>query len=107
MAKKTNEAPLEERYEEVRLLLSMGKERGFLYIDSTGLFVQSEHGEPDLTDAEVRAMAARAPLTYTCVPLGSGYRVALDADLDGCFNVTEVKQGRDPRDPYSNPWRCH
>jgi YVTN family beta-propeller protein len=85
-----------------------GQERGWLYIDDTGLFVPSEHGQPALTDAELRALASahRAPITYTCVPPGSGRRIALDADLDGCFNVTELEAGRNPRDPASSPPDC-
>jgi hypothetical protein len=78
-------------------------ERGYLYIESTRLFVPSEHGKPALTDDELRALARRGPLTYTCVPLGSGYRIALDADLDGCFNATESDADFDPRDASSTP----
>jgi YVTN family beta-propeller protein len=81
-------------------------ERGYLYVASTGRFVASEHGAPALTDGALRALARRTPLTYTCVPPGSGYRVALDADLDGCFNVTEVEAGFDPRDPDDTPTDC-
>jgi DNA-binding beta-propeller fold protein YncE len=83
-----------------------GKEHGWLYTDDSGLFVSSEHGAPALTDAELRAVAQKAPLTYTCVPLGAGRRIALDADLDGCFNATEVEAGFDPRDPASRPPGC-
>ena len=81
-------------------------ERGWLYIDGTGLFVPSKHGGLPLTDAQLRALTDYRPLTYTCVPLGSGYRIGLDADLDGCFNVTEVQAGFDPRDPASTPPAC-
>jgi hypothetical protein len=84
----------------------LGIERGWLYIDSTGLFVPSKHGGVALTDAQLRALTGWRPLTYTCVPLGSGYRVGLDADLDGCFNVTEVQAGFNPRDPGSTPPLC-
>ncbi|HWN71676.1 MAG TPA: hypothetical protein VNM90_28760 [Haliangium sp.] len=66
----------------------------------------SEHGAPALTDEQLRARAHHGPLTYTCVPLGSGYRVVLDADLDGCFNATEVRAGFDPRDSGSTPPSC-
>jgi YVTN family beta-propeller protein len=81
-------------------------ELGWLYVDSSGLFVPSEHGLPALTDAQLRALAQWTPLTYTCVPLGAGYRVGLDADLDGCFNATEVQAGFDPRDSGSTPPFC-
>ena len=35
-----------------------------------------------------------------------GVRVGLDADLDGCFNVTEANSGTSPRDPSSTPANC-
>jgi hypothetical protein len=81
-------------------------ERGYLYIPSTGKFVQSDHLRPPLTDAQLRLTALLRPLTYTCVPPGSGYRVGLDADLDGCYNATEVTAGFDPRDASSTPPWC-
>jgi hypothetical protein len=34
----------------------------------------------------VRALASTAPLTFTCVPPGSGRRLALDRDSDGIPN---------------------
>lgn len=82
------------------------RDLGYLYIDGAGYFVPSEHGRPALTDAQLRAQATRRPLTYTCVPPGSGYRIALDADVDGCFNTTESGAGFDERDPASRPPGC-
>jgi sugar lactone lactonase YvrE len=35
------------------------------------------------TDANVRALAADGPLTYTCAPPGSGRRMGIDRNLDG------------------------
>lgn len=83
-----------------------GFERGFLYLAAQGRFVETEAGRPLLTDPELRALSAHAPLTYTCLPIGSGHRVALDADLDGCFNVDEAKAGTDPRDGGSSRPGC-
>ena len=83
-----------------------GRQRGWLYIDDTGRFQPSQHGRPALTDAALRALAREAPITYTCVPLGAGRRIGLDADLDGWFNVTEVAAGCDPRDSSSIPPDC-
>jgi DNA-binding beta-propeller fold protein YncE len=78
-------------------------EIGFLYVASLGLFVPSDHNWLWLTDAQLRALASQRPFTYTCVPLGSGYRIGLDADLDGCYNTTETANSFDPRDPSSTP----
>ncbi len=52
------------------------------------------------TDAALRALAAsEGPLTYTCVPPGSGHRIGVDRDdddavdgLDNCASVTNVLQ---------------
>ena len=84
----------------------LGIERGYLYIPSTGKFVQSDHLRLPRTDTQLRLTALLRPLTYTCVPPGSGYRIGLDADLDGCYNATEVTAGFDPRDPSSTPPLC-
>jgi hypothetical protein len=45
-------------------------------------------------------------LTYTCVPPGSGVRVALDRDLDGRFDGDEGDDGTDPADPASVVGAC-
>jgi hypothetical protein len=43
------------------------------------------------SDAKLRAEVDQAghELTYTCVPVGSGVRMALDRDLDGIYNRDE------------------
>lgn len=78
-------------------------ELGYLYLDGENLFQPSDPLRSKLTDAQLRARAKWGALTYTCVPLGSGQRMALDADLDGYWNVREMRLGTDPRDPSSNP----
>jgi DNA-binding beta-propeller fold protein YncE len=100
------ENPHEAECELVATTRIAGKERGWLYIDDLERFLPSEHGAPLLTDAHLRLVALLAPITYTCVPLGSGNRIGLDADLDGCFNVSEEQAGYDPRDPLSTPPGC-
>ncbi len=82
------------------------REQSWLYLAAHGSFRPNEHGKPSLSDAQLRHKAQQAPLTYTCVPVGSGQRIGLDADLDGCFDVTEEKAGFDPRDPDSRPQHC-
>src|SRR5262249_47028041 len=56
-------------------------------------------------EATLRAQAQRTgqELTYTCVPPGSGRRIALDRDSDGYFDRTELDAGTDPTDPGSIP----
>jgi YVTN family beta-propeller protein len=57
---------------------------------------QSDRAEL-LTDAELRGHATTAgqERTYTCVPPGSGQRIGVDRDEDGCFDGSDA----DPSDP--------
>jgi DNA-binding beta-propeller fold protein YncE len=43
------------------------------------------------------------PVTFTCVPLGSGSRIAIDRDGDGYADFDELKVGKNPNDPNSHP----
>jgi len=85
-----------------------GVERGWLYDPASGLFVPDAAGDPALGDAALRAEAADAgqELTYTCVPPGSGVRVALDRDEDGSRNFDELFGGTDAANPGSLPGAC-
>jgi hypothetical protein len=84
----------------------LGRERSFLYLAGSGRFQPNEEGSPQLTDGLLRLAAFLRPVTYTCVPVGSGQRIGLDADLDGCYDLSEVKAGFDPRNPASKPPGC-
>jgi DNA-binding beta-propeller fold protein YncE len=78
-----------------------GDEAGFLYIGS-GLFAKDRHGQPPLTTAELRSLATDHPVTYTCVPPGSGARVGVDRDGDGSWDGDERHAHTDPADPDSH-----
>ena len=82
---------------------SNGRELGFLY--AGGQFEQNRSSRPMLSDAAVRAIAdhPNQELTYTCVPPGSGVRMALDRDLDGSLDGDEEAAGTDPANPSSAP----
>ena len=84
-----------------------GQARGWLR-GSDGSFRSDRAGEAPLSDAELRAQAEApgAARTYTCVPPGSGVRVALDRDEDGVFDRDEVDAGTDPSDAQSLPFAC-
>ncbi|MFN8644634.1 MAG: hypothetical protein U0802_24330, partial [Candidatus Binatia bacterium] len=68
------------------------------------LFQGDRVTEPMLTDSQLRALVSGADtLTYTCVPPGSGPRVALDRDEDGGFDRDELDAGTDPANALSIP----
>jgi DNA-binding beta-propeller fold protein YncE len=82
-----------------------GEARGWLYQDASNLFVSDRGSESPISEAVLRGQAASASQerTYTCVPPGSGTRIALDRDLDGFFDRTELDAGTDPADPFDFP----
>ena len=79
-------------------------EAGFLYLGS-GLFTRDRRGTPPVTAAALRALATDfgRPVTYTCVPPGSGERVGVDRDGDGSWDGDERHAQTDPADPGSRP----
>ena len=52
---------------------------------------------------ELRLLATRFghPITYTCVPPGSGERIGVDRDGDGVWDGDERDAHSDPADPTS------
>jgi DNA-binding beta-propeller fold protein YncE len=60
------------------------RERGFLHVGG-GNFRGDRDGGPLLSAAQLRAevRGAHESLTFTCAPIGTGYRFALDRDRDG------------------------
>jgi len=80
-------------------------ERGYLY-SGGGQFQTDRALNPALTANELRARSRHAALTYTCVPPGSGVRMALDRDLDGYYDGDELAAGSDSADAGSVPHRA-
>lgn len=82
----------------------LGELQGACGATQTLLFQGDRLSDPLLTAAQLRALATDdTPLTFTCVPPGSGPRVALDRDEDGSFDRDELDGGSDPADPLSTP----
>ncbi len=80
-----------------------GQERGWVRLAS-GMFRSDRASEPLLTPTQLhdQALVAGQERTYTCVPVGSGTRIGVDRDLDGCFDRDELDLGSDPTDAGSN-----
>ena len=63
-----------------------GRPRGYLY-GGDGLYRGDRCGEPAQTSAALRPWGpADGAMTFTCVPPGSGVRIALDRDRDGVLD---------------------
>ncbi len=81
-----------------------GVEAGFLYVGS-GLFKTDRQALPPITDATLQFLATHGgrPVTYSCVPRGSGERIGVDRDGDGFWDGDERDAHTDPADPTSTP----
>ncbi|WP_437295276.1 hypothetical protein [Sorangium sp. So ce426] len=79
------------------------EETGLLYIGG-GQFTSARAAAPPLSDLVLRSLAALTghPVTYTCVPPGSGTRIGIDRDGDGFLDGDECDAGTDPADPTSH-----
>jgi DNA-binding beta-propeller fold protein YncE len=82
-----------------------GREIGFLYLGARR-FAGDRKAVPPVPDAVLRlipSLTSGAELTYTCVPPGSGRRIAIDRDGDGQLDGDELDAGSDPSDAESLP----
>ncbi|HZF53733.1 MAG TPA: hypothetical protein VE093_34050 [Polyangiaceae bacterium] len=73
------------------------EESGYLYVGN-GLFTGNRVNELAYTDAGLRLLANTRgnEITYTCVPPGSGARIAIDRDGDGHRDGDEEDAGTSP-----------
>jgi len=79
-----------------------GEMRGGLYgLDGNVQLDRVE--EAPIAETALRPLAETPgqELTYTCVPPGSGERIALDRDEDGAYDRDELDAGTDPSDATS------
>jgi DNA-binding beta-propeller fold protein YncE len=85
-----------------------GAEVGFVYLGD-GSFASDRRQQQPVTEAALRCMAGQSGLaiTFTCVPPGSGVRMAVDRDDDGIWDGDERDASSDPADPTSTPRRGH
>ncbi len=82
----------------------LGFDSGMLW-NGTG-FQLASTAAPALSDAALRSLiSVRAfpPVTFTCVPVGSGSRIAIDRDGDGYADFDELLAHTSPVDANSHP----
>ena len=82
----------------------LGANGGLLYTGSG--FQPASTVLPTLSDSSLRSLVAAGLLpavTFTCVPVGEGQRIAIDRDDDGFADLDEVFAGKNPSDPNSHP----
>lgn len=82
--------------------------RSALYDPGTDTYIPDSLGDSPISAADIRTLA-QAPgqaTTFTCVPPGSGTRIALDRDEDGVFNYDESLSNTDPANPGSVTGAC-
>ena len=74
----------------VASMVLSGQTRRWL-LNETHSFTPDAAGDPPISREALLALASELrPLTFLCVPWGSGVRVALDRDLNGVMNGDEV-----------------
>ena len=66
-------------------------------------YVTSYSALPNLSHAQVKLLALAFPVTYTCAPPGSGFRIGVDRDGDGHRDGDEILHHSDPADPLDVP----
>jgi hypothetical protein len=82
-----------------------GVETGYVYVGA-GQFKSDRQAVSATTDAALQALASppsKHPVTFTCVPPGSGLRLGVDSDADGAWDGDERDAGTDPANPASHP----
>jgi hypothetical protein len=63
------------------------REAGFLFTPAG--YLPDQSALPPVPGNVLRALALAFPVTYTCVPVGSGRRIAIDRDGDGVLDGDE------------------
>jgi len=84
-----------------------GEDRGWLYLPAAGgSFTSDRAAEANVSRVALLAGATTGPLTFTCVPPGSGRRIGIDRDGDGLRDRDELDAGSDPADADSPTFTC-
>lgn len=68
-----------------------------------GAYITSFTAAGNLDHDQLVAFGQFSPVTFTCVPPGSGMRIGVDRDADGHRDGDELVAGSDPADPYDVP----
>jgi DNA-binding beta-propeller fold protein YncE len=91
----------------VRTLLVGDEPRDLVFAGpkATRAFITTAHRgqKPAIPEAALRDLALSHPVTYTCVPPGSGLRLGVDRDGDDFWDGDERAANSDPADPTNTP----
>lgn len=78
-------------------------ERGVYYIGQN-MFQSDRVEELFVLDQILDAVRNNDVFTFTLVPIGSQYRIGVDADVDGILNRDETDNNQNPRLPNDSTW---
>lgn len=97
---------LEQQADEGRcdLVAKQGNNNGYLYLGD-GQFQKNSAAAELISSNALRASANahNGEITFTCVPPGSGVRIAIDRDKDGALDMDEIVAGTNPADESDKP----
>lgn len=86
----TADSPLQNECDLVVNSVVAGQSRSWFY-QGVDNYVSDSNFESVYTEAQMQALlSSGTKLTYTCAPPGSGHRIALDRDMDGLLNYSEL-----------------
>lgn len=82
-------------------------QQNWLYDREIDRFIPDSSNGIALDESAMRNVVTQADIAYlmSCVPWGSGQRIALDRDNDGLLNADERAQGSNPADALSTTFR--
>lgn len=76
--------------------------RGYVYATQS-VWLSDRENQPTSADALRSGASAAAPVNFIAVPIGTQFRMGVDRDADGVFDMDESAHGSDPANAASLP----